>query len=235
MDDSFIGVVRGPSSRLPRGYLWVLPAWFLILACAVVLGALLIGGGSLPLWLAGTELAAMALGFATLISVMATVRHATFRADASGILLGSRTNRKRPGRRIVVLPWHDVERIRMVDRHYGLLMEITLGPSAPIVHRMSWASQALRWIGMLFIPIGLGRGRPALTEPLPDPPRYLVRLCDVTPHEVRLALAPLKPPNVPVNLLTRRNGLKFAVPLPPPVAPPAAPGGGMAASPAVRG
>jgi len=233
VDDSFIGVVRGPSSRLPRGYIWVLPAWFLILAGGVVLGAMLIGGGSLPLWLAGTELVAIGLAFSTLISVMATVRHATFRVDANGILLGSRTNRKRPGRRVVVLPWQDVERIRIVSRHYGLLLEITLGPSASIVHPASWARQALLWIGMLFMPIGLGRGRPALTEPLPDPPRYLVRLCDVTPHEVRLALAPLKPPNVPVNLLTRRNGLKFAVPLPPPVAPGAA-SGGRPASPAIH-
>jgi hypothetical protein len=223
VDDSFIGLVRGPSSRLPRGYIWLLPAWYAILAGAVLLGGTLIGGRLLPLWLAGTELITLALAFITLASVAATVRHATFRVDANGILLGSRTNRKRPGRRIVVLGWSDVERIRMVSRHYGLLMEITLGPSARIVHRANWARQALLWCGMLVLPVGLGRGSPALTEPLPDPPRYLVRLCDITPHELRLALGPVKPPHVPVNVLTRRNGLKFAVPLPPPVAPPAAP------------
>jgi hypothetical protein len=223
VDDSFIGLVRGPSSRLPRGYIWLLPAWYLIVAGAVLLGGKLIGGGSLQLWLAGTELVALAIAFITLASVVATVRHATFRADTNGILLGSRMNRKRPGRRFVVLDWRGIERIRLVSRHYGLLMEITLGPSARIVHRANWASQALLWCGMLVLPVGLGRGRPALTEPLPDPPRYLVRLCDITPHELRVALGPLKPPQVPVNVLTRRNGLKFAVPLPPPVAPPAAP------------
>jgi hypothetical protein len=219
VDDSFIGLVRGPSSRLPRGYIWLLPAWYLIVAGAVLLGGTLIGGGSLPLWLAGTELIALALAFISLASVAATVRHAAFRVDENGILLGSRTNRKRPGRRIVVLGWPDVERIRMVSRHYGLLMEITLGPSAHIVHRTGWARQALLWCGMLLLPVGLGRGRPALTEPLPDPPRYLVRLCDINPQELRLALGPLKPAHVPVNVLTRRNGLRFAVPLPPPAAP----------------
>jgi hypothetical protein len=230
LDDSFIGLVRGPSSRLPRGYIWLLPAWFVILSAAVLLIGWLIGGGSLPLWLAGTELIALALAFITLGSVAATVRHPTFRVDANGILLGSRTTRKRPGRRVVVLPWQVIERIRMVTRHDGVLLEITLGPSAPIVHRAGWARQTLLWFGMLLLPVGVGRDRPALTEPLADPPRYLVRLCDTSPQELRLVLGPLKPPNVPVNLLTRRNGLRFAVPMPPPV-----PGGGRPASPAVRG
>jgi hypothetical protein len=211
LDDTVTCLVRGPGSRYPRGFLWLIPAWFVIVAAAVVI----IGNrasGHIPRWLSASEVGGLVVAFGTLLSVLATVRRRAFRADKHGIWLGVRTKRKRPKLRQVHLAWPEVAQLRVVPRSYGALLEITLGPSARIVHRPGLPRQGLLLLGSLIMPVGFGRGRPALTMPRMDPPRYLIKICDHNPAELRAALAPLKPDEVQLRVLVKKGALRFTVP-----------------------
>jgi hypothetical protein len=213
MDEIYTFLVRGSSSRLPRGYIWLIPVWFAVLGLVVVLVSRH-ASGSLPLWLGVAEIGGMLLAAVILIAVLATVRRHAFRANSHGIWLGVRTTRKRPKLRQVHIVWADVAQMRMVARSYGVLLEITLGPAARIVHRPGPARQALRLLGSLVMPVGFGRGTPGLTAARADPPRYLIKICDVTPKELRLALAAVKPDTLPVLQLAQKGTLRFAIPPP---------------------
>ena len=89
----------------------------------------------MPLWLGVTELGGLLIAACIRCACLLTVRHRAFRADSHGIWLGVRTNAQRPKLRQVHLTWSDVAQLRMVPRRYGVLLEITLGPAARIVHR----------------------------------------------------------------------------------------------------
>jgi hypothetical protein len=208
--DGFTCLVRGPASRYPRGYLGLIPLWFALLGAVVVLISRRLGG--LPLWFGAAELGGLLLAGLTLLCVLATVRRHAFRADPDGIWLGVRTRHRRPRLRQVHVVWAEVAQIRMVRRRYGVLLEISLGPAARIVHRYGVVSQAGLLLGAFFMPIGFGRGRPALTTARADPPRYLVKICDTTPGELRASLQSLAPPVVPVRVLSskRTSGPKTA-------------------------
>ena len=226
-DDTVTCLVRGPGSRYPRGFIWLIPVWFVIGAAAVII----VGdhaSGKIPLWLGAAEVGGLAIAFGTLACVLGTVRRRAFRADRHGIWLGVRTTRKRPKLRQVQLSWPDIAQLRMLPRSYGVLLEITLGPSARIVHRPGVARQALTLFGSLLMPVGFGRGRPGLTSPRADPPRYLVKVCDHNAAELRAALAPVKPAEVPLRVLVKKGtaGLSIPAPRPPMTIP------GMTASPA---
>ncbi len=210
-------LVRGPASRYPRGYLWIIPVWFAILAAAAEYVSYRLAH-ELPLWFGVTELGALLLAAVTLMGVLGTVRRHAFRANAHGIWLGVLTNRKRPKLRQVHLAWPEVEQMRMVSRRYGLLLEIRLSTAARIVYRPGVAKQALVLLGALIMPFGFGRGRPALTSPVTDPPRYLVKLCDITPAELSAALATMTPTAVPVWQLPKKGALRFTIPPPRPSA-----------------
>lgn len=195
MDDTVTCLVRGPASRYPRGFRWLIPAWFVILSLA----ALAVGrhlSGRLPAWLGLTEIGGLAIAAITAFCVVATMRQPAFRADEHGIRLGFSTKRKRPRLRQVQLPWPEIAQLRIVDRYYGALLEITLGPAARIVHRPSFGRQAITLLGMLILPFAFGRGSPALTCPRMDPPRYRMKICDVSAADLRLALASVKPDEV---------------------------------------
>lgn len=212
MDEIYTFLVRGPASRLPRGYVWLIPVWFAVLGGVVALVIRHLSG-TMPLWLGGTEIGSMVLAGLVLIGVLVTVRRHGFRANSNGIWLGISTTRKRPKLRQVHIPWADIAQLRMVSRRYGVLLEISLGPAARIVARPGLGKQALLLLGVLFMPFGLGRGRPALTTARSDPPRYLVKICDVTPAELRQVLTGLKPPALPVRVLTKAGVLRYATPL----------------------
>jgi hypothetical protein len=205
MDESFSALVRGPSSRLPRGYLCLVPVW-----CAVAGGAFWYGWnrliGTLPLWYGALLAAGLAVAGILLACVLISVRHLAFRADANGIRLGIRSSRKRPRQRQAHLWWSDVQEITIAPRHYGSLVEISLGPSARIVRRRPPWRQGLLMIGMLLLPLCLGRGTPRLTEPRARTPQYRVRLYDVTPEELGLALASLALASVQILVMSRRRG-----------------------------
>jgi hypothetical protein len=211
--DSVTCLVRGPASRYPRGFRWLIPVWFAILAGAFALVSYRLSG-KLPLWLGATDIGALAISALTLYCVLATVRRRAFRADNHGIVLGVRTSIKRPKLRQVHLAWPEIAQLRMVSRRYGLLLEITLSPAARIVHRPGPAKQVLIWVGALVMPFGFGRGRPALTSPSDNPPRYLVKICDTTPVELRAALAGVKPQTLHLSLLPKKGALRFTVPAP---------------------
>jgi hypothetical protein len=205
VDESFAALVRGPSSTFPRGYPWLIPIW--LAGLIVVLGY---GWhrevGPLAWWYCGLALAGLAVATITLVAVLTTVRHLAFRADGNGIRLGVRTARKRPRQRQALLWWADVQQLSIAPRYYGSMLEITLGPAARIVRRRSLGRQLLLLGGMLLLPVGLGRGAPRLTEPRSSGPQYRVRICDVPPEELGLALAPLALADVDIVVMSRRRG-----------------------------
>lgn len=214
-------LVRGPSSRYPRGFLWLVPVWFAVAAMVVAVASYRIGH-QLPMWLGVTEIGALAIAAITMMGALAAMRRRAFRADAHGIWLGILTSRKRPKLRQVFLAWPEVAQLRMVSRRYGLLLEIRLSPAARITRRPGPLLQALVFLGALVMPVGFGRGRPALTSPTANPPRYLVKLCDITPGELRDLLAAIMPPALPVRHLARKSALRSGLPSRPARSRPAA-------------
>jgi hypothetical protein len=208
LDEICTFLVRGPASRLPRGYVWLIPVWFAILGTAIALGLRHLSS-PIPMWLLGTEIGGMIIAGLVLIGVLSTVRRHAFRANSAGIWLGISTSRKRPKLRQVHIPWADISQVRMASKRYGVLMEISLGSAARIVVRPTAVRQALLLLGMLILPFGFGRGQPALTTARSDPPRYLVKVCDVSPVELRQVLARLRPPQVPVRILTKAGALRY--------------------------
>jgi hypothetical protein len=228
VDENIAVLVRGPSSTFPRGYPWLIPIWL-----GIALAALWYGWhravGPLLWWYTALALAGLAIATLTLLAVLGTVRHLAFRADGNGVRLGVRTSRKRPRQRQVHLWWADVQRLTIRPRRYGALLEITLGPAARMVRRRGPFRQAALMCGMLVLPVGLGRGAPRLTEPRGDAPEYRVRLCDVSPEELGVALAAMALPAVQIVVMSRRRGPLLArrpqaapQPAPQPVPQPAA-------------
>jgi hypothetical protein len=208
LDDIYTFIVRGSASKLPRGYIWLVPVWFGILAVLTLIAGHEISG-RIPVWLGATELGSLLLACLTVFCVMATVRRNAFRVSSHGIWLGCSTTRKRPRLRQVHISWADVAQVRMAATYYGTLLEISLGPSARIVHRPGAGRQALVLLGALIMPVGFGRGRPGLTAARENPPRYLVRVCDVPPAELRDVLTLVKSTPAPVRILTRAGPLRF--------------------------
>lgn len=206
MDEGFSCLVRGPSSRYPRGFLWLVPIWFALLAAVVVVVSRRLG--DMPAWFAAAELGGLLLAWLTVLCVLATVRRSAFFADQHGIWLGARTSRRRPRRRQVHLPWPEVAQLRIVPRRYGALLEISLGPAARIVHRYGVASQAGLLLGALLVPVGFGRGYPALTMARTDPPRYLVKICDMTPAELRARLRTVMPDGVQLRVVKSKAAMR---------------------------
>jgi hypothetical protein len=210
LDDTVTCLVRGPASRYPRGFIWLIPAWFAILSAAVI-GVATHASGRLPLWLALCEIGGLAIAAGTALGVLATVRQPAFHADNDGIWLGVATSRSRPKLRLVHLTWPEIDKLRMVPRRYGVLLEISLGPAARIVHRAGPGRQLLLLLGMLVMPFAFGRGSPALTNPRMDPPRYRLKICGTTSAELRLALDTVKPDTLAVRVLPSKAALRFSV------------------------
>jgi hypothetical protein len=205
LDDSFAALVRGPSTRYPRGFALLFPVWVAAIFAAAWVAWLRVLG-PMPWWYAGTLTGGLLIAGITVSAVLATIRQPAFRADRNGIRLGLRRERKRPRNRQAHLWWSDVRQLRIEPRHYGLMLEISLGPAARIVRRRGPIRQLLLWSTMLIMPFGLGRGTPRLTEPRRKDPQYRVRLYDVTPEELGLALAGLALPAVEIIVISRRYG-----------------------------
>jgi hypothetical protein len=206
-------LVRGPASRYPRGFIWLIPTWFAILSgAAVLLGDAASSTGQLLLWLGLTEIGGLLIAACILVGVLATVRHRAFRADGHGIWLGVRTTRKRPKLRQVQLPWPEIAQLRMVPRRYGVLLEITLSPAGRTVYRPGLGKQVLVWLGALVMPFVFGRGTPALTSPRTDPPRYQIKICDRSAADLKLALAAVKPDSLPLRVMTKKGALRVTLP-----------------------
>jgi hypothetical protein len=213
VEETVTCLVRGPASRYPRGFIWLIPTWFAIISGAVLLvGTDASSTGQMPLWLGLTEIGGLLVAACVMVGVLATVRHRAFRADSHGVWLGVRTTRRRPKLRQVHLTWPDVAQMRMVPRRYGVLLEITLSPAARVVYETGPARQVLLWLGALVMPFAFGRGTPALTMPRMNPSRYQVKICDWTAAELKLALAAVKPDTLPLRVMTRKGALRITVP-----------------------
>jgi hypothetical protein len=165
----------------------------------------------MPLWFGLPEIGGLALAAITMFCVLATVRHHAFRADSHGIVLGVTTSRKRPKLRQIYVPWPDIAQVRMLRRHYGVLLDISLRPTALIAQRPGPGKQLLVLLGALVMPFGFGRGTPALTMPRSHPPRYRVKICDLSPVELRQALAAIQPAGPPVRVLMKKGALRFTL------------------------
>jgi hypothetical protein len=213
VDNTVVCLVRGPASKYPRGFIWLIPVWFAILSgAAVLLGTDASSTGEMPLWLGATEIIGLLIATCTAVGVLATVRRRAFRADQHGIWLGVRTTRKQPKLRQVHLSWADVAQVILLPRRYGVLAEITLSPAARIAHRPGPGKQVLLWLGALIMPFAFGRGMPALTMPSAAPPRYRVKICDRGTAELKLALAGVKPDTVPVRVVTKKVAMRAVAP-----------------------
>jgi hypothetical protein len=215
VDEVVTCLVKGPASRYPRGYLWLFPLWFAILSGGVALaGARL--NGHLPLWLGASEIGGLLLAMATAVSVLLTARRVAFRADASGVVLGTRTIRKRLKRRRVYLPWSDIAQITLVPRRYSVLADIVLSPAARWAAAPSRRQQTALLLTALLMPFGAGRGRPALTMPRRRPPGYRVRICEMPAGQLRLALHQVARDAAPVRVANSMAALRLITPQPRP-------------------
>jgi hypothetical protein len=207
VENRYAALVKGPSAVFPRGFLWLIPLWYLILV-AVTRQA-----GRLPSWYALCALGATLLAVLLVIAVLATLRNNAFVADESGILLGLRgAAQRRLGRRRrrqKHLAWDEVSQLRIAYRPYGVRLDIFLPAGSPAGNgRLVWRIAAAV-VTVLLPPACMFRS-PGLLRPRSGPVRYRVPLYDVRPEQLQLALAPFTPPNVPIAVRPRLRARAFA-------------------------
>jgi len=196
VENRYAALVKGSSAIFPRGYLWLIPVWYAAIAVLIKVK------GKPPSWYAPYALAATLLAALTLIAVLSTMRSNAFVADGSGIRLGLRgAARRRLGRRrreSTLLPWPEIQRLRIASRPYGARLDILLHRgSIADRHHLVWQIAATSLT--VLIPIAYLFRSPGLLRPRSyNPPRYRIPLYDVTPRELRLALSPLAPPTVSI-------------------------------------
>jgi hypothetical protein len=199
VENRYAALVRGSSAIFPRGYLWVIPLWYV--ALVILAGA----KDRPPSWYGLIALPATAMAVLMVIAVLSTLRSNAFVVDENGILLGLRgAAQRRFGRRRRQkhLGWYEVGQIRIASRRYGSRLDIVLAEgSASGCGRMVWRIAAAV-ITVLLPPACMFR-MPGLLRARSDPLRYRIPLYDVKPEELRLALAPFVPPNVPIAVRPR--------------------------------
>ena len=210
MEHRYTALVRGSSAIFPRGFLWLIPIWYVAIAAAIKFK------DRAPLWYEPMRwyepiaLGALLLAALTLLVVLSTIRNNAFLVDDSGIWLGLRGGaRRRFGprrRRNRHLPWAEIQQIRIVYRRYGARVDVYL-PAVPASGRgrAFWrvtATSLAAGLTVLIPPAYLFR-YPAILRPRMDRRRYRIPLYDVMPEELRMALLPLVPPNLPIAVRPR--------------------------------
>ena len=210
MENRYAALVRGSTAIFPRGFLWLIPIWYVAIAAAIKFK------DRAPLWYEPMRwyfpmaLGALLLAALTLIVVLSTIRNNAFLADDSGIWLGLRggarrrfSRRRRQNRH---LPWPEVRQIRIAYKRYGARIDVYL-PDAPNTSRgrAIWQATATSLAAGLtvLLPVAYLFRAPAILRPRSDPRRYRIPLYDVTPEELRLALVPMVPPNLPIAVRAR--------------------------------
>jgi hypothetical protein len=207
VQDSYAGLVRGPSSTLPRGYLVLIPVWCAVACAAVIVLCARLSSG-LIWWYAPFALGGLLIAAGTLAVVLATARRVAFQVDGGGIWLGRPTDRKRPKRRIARIWWRDVQQVNIFPKRYGVLLEVMVSPAGLAGYKHRPMLRGLLLCCMLIVPVGLGRSTPGLTAPRligAGPGWYLIPLCDVTPDRLRQVLTRLVPQTLPVSVRTGRG------------------------------
>ncbi len=199
MENRYAALVRGPSAVFPRGYLWLVPLWYLVLV------ALAYDKGQLPSWYEVCCIGPTLLVLLILMAVLATLRSNAFVADESGILLGLRgaaQRRFRRRRRQKHLAWYEVSQLRIAYRPYGARLDITMVAGSPTGNgRAIW--RIIAAILTVALPPACMFRSPGLLRPRSNPVRYRVPLYEVRPDELQLALAPVTPPNVLIAVRPR--------------------------------
>jgi len=210
VEHRYTALVRGSSAIFPRGFLWLIPIWYVAIAAAIKFK------DRAPLWYKPMRryepiaLGALLLAALTLLVVLSTIRNNAFLVDDSGIWLGLRGGaRRRFGprrRRNRHLPWAEIQQIRIVYRRYGARVDVYL-PAVPASGRgrAFWrvtATSLAAGLTVLIPPAYLFR-YPAILRPRMDRRRYRIPLYDVMPEELRMALLPLVPPNLPMAVRPR--------------------------------
>ena len=199
MENRYAALVRGPSAVFPRGYLWLIPLWYLILV------AVAYEKGQLPSWYQVSCIGPVFLALLIVMGVLATLRSNAFVADESGILLGLRgAAQRRIGRRRRQkhLDWSDVSQLRIAYRPYGARLDIVMAPGSPTGNgHIVWRIVAAV-LTVLLPPACMFRS-PSLLRPRSDPVRYRVPLHDVRPEQLQLALSSLTSPSVAIHVRPR--------------------------------
>jgi hypothetical protein len=202
--DRYAALVKGPSVLFPRGFLWLIPAWYAGIALALDLK------GKTPAWYGDTALGGLLLAALTLLCVLATMRNNAFVADQTGIWLGLRSGATRrlghKRRELRHLPWAQIQQVQIRPRSYGARLDVMLSDAAPIVRRTGARGKIATAGLLLILPISYVGRTPGLLSPRSSPPGYRIPLYDVTPAELRLALAQLAPATVRVAVMTRWRG-----------------------------
>jgi hypothetical protein len=197
----YTALVKGSSAVFPRGFLLLIPVWYAAIALVVKIK---VKPASWFTWYAPYAFGITLLAALTLIMVLSTMRSNAFAADDGGILLGlrgaARRRFSRRRRQTTHLPWPEIEELKIASRPYGARLDIVLHrDSVADRHHLIW--QAVATVVTLLIPIACMFRSPGLLRPrLYDPPRYRIQLYDVRAEELRLGLAPLAPPTVPINV-----------------------------------
>lgn len=198
MADRYSGLVKGPAAIFPRGYLLLIPLWYVAAG-----GALMMKGG-LPRWYTIIALGALLLATLIVTGSLATLRQNAFAADRSGVWLGNLPRRRWSRRKRLLVPWDQIEQLRISDRRYGARLDVVLGPAASIIHRHR-AVSGLFFAGLAVIIPPPWIGRPAgLLSPRHRTHRYQIPICDTTADQLGVALAALAPPTVTVGVVVRR-------------------------------
>jgi hypothetical protein len=197
----YTALVKGSSAVFPRGFLWLIPVWYAAIALVLKLKVKPPSWGT---WYAPYAFGVTVLATLTLITVLSTMRNNAFVADESGILLGlrgaARRRFSRRRRQTTHLPWPEIQELKIASRPYGARVDIVLHrDSIADSHNLIW--QAVATVVTLLIPIAYLFRSPGLIRPRSyNPPRYRIQLYDVSAEQLRLGLAPLAPPTVPIKV-----------------------------------
>lgn len=181
----YSALVRGPSAILPRGGIGVYASGWAVGYLAIVL---LVPESVVFLLVV---LAGIVVQLAALAIISGRANVGAFTADASGIWLG------RKGRvRGVRLEWAHIHQL-LISRHpRGSMLQVVLSSG---VRPASWF-RPVADLALMLATMGARRPTPALLTVYPDPPRYRVPLAQVTPEELRSALAALAPTALPIEM-----------------------------------
>jgi len=176
--------VRGTYGTLPRGYPWVMLAWYAVMAALVpifmvhswvgiVAGLVVFGSGGL------------------IVRWLRIARPAVFSADADGIRLGR-------DRHCILLPWRDIQEIRISPTAVGaggVTADLIMSSGAHVAtSRVPPAAEVL----LALIPGSFLFLTPPLVTPLAGHARYRAPLWGTTPSEVADALRHLAPTSVQI-------------------------------------
>lgn len=204
MQEGLSAPVIGPSPILPRGYLWLAPIWYLIVAGALALSRWP------PLWFRLTAAGGLLLAMVVFLFVLNSITTHAFRATQEGVDLGLPVFSRRRGRLrrdVRHLPWRHIERVRLAPRPYGTRLDLILSPNASLALRGYRHGPLRRFVRsvLLLIPFWYLLRPTALTSPLDGPPRYQVKVRGVTVDQLRHQLRAFAPPDVTIAVLVRRR------------------------------